>query len=163
MKYCGHKAEEHQFSSVTQSCLTLCDPMDCSIPGFPVLHYLPEFAQMHVLWVGNAIQSSCPLSFPSPPAFNISQRQGHFRWVGSSHQVAEVLELLHQYVQWIFKVMKVKKESEKAGLKLNIQKMKIMASGPITSWQIEGEKMETATDYFLGFQNHCRQWLQPWN
>ena len=53
-------------------------------------------------------------------------------------------------------LMKVKKESEKAGLKLNIQKNKIMASGPITSWQIDGEKMETVTDYFLGLQNHCR-------
>ena len=53
-------------------------------------------------------------------------------------------------------LMKVKKESEKADLKLNIQKTKIMASGPITSWQIDGETMETVTDYFLGFQNHCR-------
>ena len=57
-------------------------------------------------------------------------------------------------------LMKVKKESEKSGLKLNIQKMKIMASGPVTSWQIEGE---TVRDYFLGLQNHCRSWLQPWN
>ena len=56
--------------------------------------------------------------------------------------------------------MKVKEESEKAGLKLNIQKTKIMASGPITSWQIEGETVETVTDYFLGLQNHCRWWLQ---
>ena len=54
-------------------------------------------------------------------------------------------------------LMEVKKESEKAGLKVNIHKTDIMASGPITSWQIEGEKMETATDYFLGLQNHCRQ------
>ena len=53
--------------------------------------------------------------------------------------------------------MKVKKESEKAGLKLNIQKTKIMSSGPITSWQINGEKVETVTDYFLGLQNHCGQ------
>ena len=61
-------------------------------------------------------------------------------------------------------LMKVKKESEKAGLKLKIQKMKIMASGTITSWQIDGETMETVTDfYFLGLQNHCRWWLQPWN
>ena len=59
--------------------------------------------------------------------------------------------------------MKVKEESEKAGLKLNVQKLKIMASGPITSWQIDGETMETVTDYFLGLQNHCRRWLQPWN
>ena len=60
--------------------------------------------------------------------------------------------------------MKVKEESEKAGLKLNIQKTKIMASGPITSWQIDGETVETVTDFILGrLQNHCRWWLQPWN
>ena len=59
-------------------------------------------------------------------------------------------------------LMRVKEESEKAGLKLNIQKTKIMASSSITSWQIEGEKVEVATD-FIGFQNHCRWWLQPWN
>ena len=59
--------------------------------------------------------------------------------------------------------MKVKEESEKAGLKLNIQKTKIMASGPITSWQIDGETVETVADYFGGLQNHCRWWLQPWN
>ena len=60
-------------------------------------------------------------------------------------------------------LMKVKEESEKVGLQLNIQKMKIMASSPITSWQIDGEMMETVTDYFFGLQNHCRWWLQPWN
>ena len=60
-------------------------------------------------------------------------------------------------------LMKVKDESEKAGLKLNIQKTKIMAPGPITSWQIDEEAKETVTDYFLGLQNHCRWWLQPWN
>ena len=60
-------------------------------------------------------------------------------------------------------LMKVKEESEKVGLKLNIQKMKIMESGPITSWQIDGETVETAADYFSGLQNHCRWWLQPWN
>ena len=60
--------------------------------------------------------------------------------------------------------MKVKEESEKAGLKLNIQNMKIMASGPITSWQIDGETMEIVKDFILGgHQNHCRWWLQPWN
>ena len=58
--------------------------------------------------------------------------------------------------------MKVKEESEKVGLKLNIQKTK-MASDPITSWQIVGETMETETDYFGGFKNHCKWWLQPWN
>ena len=60
-------------------------------------------------------------------------------------------------------LMKVKEESEKVGLKLNIQKTKIMASGPITSWQIDGETVETVRDYFFGFQNHGRWWLQPWN
>ena len=60
-------------------------------------------------------------------------------------------------------LMKVKEENEEASLKLNIQKTKIMASGPITSWQIDGETMEAVTDYFLGLQNHCRWWLQPWN
>ena len=60
-------------------------------------------------------------------------------------------------------LMKVKEESEKIGLKLNIQKTKIMASGPITSWEIDGETVETVADYFFGLQNHCRWWLQPWN
>ena len=60
-------------------------------------------------------------------------------------------------------LMKVIEESEKVGLKLNIQKTKIMASGPITSWQIDGETLETVADYFFGFQNHCKWWLQPWN
>ena len=60
-------------------------------------------------------------------------------------------------------LMKVKQESEKVGLKLSIQKTNIMASGPVTSWQIDGETVETAADYFWGLQNHCRWWLQPWN
>ena len=60
-------------------------------------------------------------------------------------------------------LMKVKEDSEKADLKLNIQQTKIMASGPITSWQIDGETMETVRDYFGGLQNHCRGWMQPWN
>ena len=68
--------------SVAQSCLTLFDRMDCSTPGFPVLHYLPELAQTHVHWVGDAIQPSHPLWSPSPPAFNLSHYQGLFQWVG---------------------------------------------------------------------------------
>ena len=70
-----------QFSSVTQSCLTFCDPMDCSMPGLPVHHQLPEFTQTHVHWVSDAIQPSHPLSSPSPPAFNLSQHQDLFKWV----------------------------------------------------------------------------------
>ena len=89
-----------QFSSVTQSCLTLCDPMDCSTPGLPVHHRLPEFTQTHVHWVSDAIQPSHPLSSPSPPALNPSQHQGLFQGVSSSHQVAKVLEFQHQSFQW---------------------------------------------------------------
>ena len=65
-----------QFSSVTQSCPTLCNPMDCSMPGLPVHHQLPEFTQTHAHQIGDAIQPSHPLSPPSPPAFNLSQHQG---------------------------------------------------------------------------------------
>ena len=86
----NHK--EDSVSSVTQSCPTLCDPMDCSMPGFPVHHQLPEFTQTHVPWVSDAIQPSHPLSSPSPPVFNLSEHQGLFKWVSSSHQVAKVLE-----------------------------------------------------------------------
>ena len=82
--------------SVAQSCLTLCYslwPMNTSVPDFPVLHCLPEFAQTHVHWVSDAIQPPHPLSPPSPPAFNLSQHQSLFQWVSSSYQVAKVLEL----------------------------------------------------------------------
>ena len=78
-----------QFNSVAQSCPTLCNPMKCSTPSFSGLHYLPEFAQTHVHWVSDAIQPSHPLSSPSPPVFNLSQHQGLFQWVSSSHQVAK--------------------------------------------------------------------------
>ena len=71
----------------------LCNPMDCSMPGFPVLHHLLLLAQTCVHWVGDAIQPSHPLSPPSPPAFNLSQHQDQFQWVGSPYQLAKVLEL----------------------------------------------------------------------
>ena len=80
-----------QFTSVAQSCPTLCDPMSCSTPGLPVRHQLPEFTQTHVHRVGDAIHPSHPLSTPSSPAPNPSQHQGLFQWVNSSHEVAEVL------------------------------------------------------------------------
>ena len=94
-----------QFSSVAQSCPPLCDPMDCSTPGLPVHHQLPEFTQTHVHWVSDAIQPSHPLLSPSSPAFNLSQHQGLFKWVSSSHQAAKVLEFQfqHQSFQWIFR------------------------------------------------------------
>ena len=94
-----------QFSSVAHPCQTLCDPMDCSTPALPVHHQLSEVTQTHVHWVGDAIQPSHPLPSPSPPAFNLSQHQGVFKWVSSSHQVAEVLkfQFQHQSFQWIFR------------------------------------------------------------
>ena len=91
-----------QFSSVTQLCPTLCGPVDSSTPGFPIHNQLLELTQIHVHRIGDAIQQSHPLSSPSPPAINLSQHQGLFQWVSSSHQVAKVLEfqLQHQSFQW---------------------------------------------------------------
>ena len=91
-----HQAPTQRWSRYCQFsrslCPTLCDPMDCSTPGFPVYHQLPEFAQTHLNRAGDAIQPSHPLSTPSPPAFSLSQHQGLFQWTGSSHQVAKVLK-----------------------------------------------------------------------
>ena len=91
-----------QFSSVTQSCPTLCDPMNRSTLALPVHHQLLELTQTHAQWVGDAIQPSHPLSSPSPPAPSPSQHQGLFQWVNSSHEVAKVLEfqLQPQSFQW---------------------------------------------------------------
>ena len=91
-----------QFNSVTQSCPTLCDPMNRSTPGLPVHHQLPEITQTHVHRVSDAIQPSHPLSSPSPPAPNSSQHQSLFQWVSSLHEVAKVWEfqLQHQSFPW---------------------------------------------------------------
>ena len=75
----------HLLFSVSQSCLTLCDPMDCSTPGFPILYHLPELAQTHVRWVNDAIQPSRPLLLLSPFAFSLFQHQDLFQWVSSLH------------------------------------------------------------------------------
>ena len=88
----GIRNEAVQFSSATQSCLTLCNPMNCSTPGLPVHHHLPEFTQTHVHRVSAAIKPSHPLSSPSPPAPNPSQHQNLFQWVNSSYEVDKVLE-----------------------------------------------------------------------
>ena len=92
MEYCL------QFSSVAQSCPTLCNPMNRSMPGLPVHHQHPESTQAHVHRVSDAIQPSHPTLSPSPPDLNLSQHQGLFQWVSSSHQVAKVLQpqLEHQ-------------------------------------------------------------------
>ena len=91
-----------QFSSAAQSCPTLCDPMNHNMPSLPVHHQHLESTQIHVHWVSDAIQPSHPLQSPSPPALNLSQHQGLFKWVSSSQQVAKVLgfQLQHQSYQW---------------------------------------------------------------
>ena len=88
----------------TKLCLTLCDPRNCSMLGFPILHYLPEFSQIHVHWVSDINQPSRLLSFSSPPVLSLSQHQGLFQGVDFSYQMAKVLELQRQSFQWIFKV-----------------------------------------------------------
>ena len=92
-----HQFSSAQFISVTQSCPTICHPMNHSTPGHPVHHQLPEFTQTHVHWVSDAIQPSHPLSSPLPPTSNPSQHQSFFQWDNSSHEVAEVLELQLQH------------------------------------------------------------------
>ena len=102
----SHQGSPNMFTCCcsVKSYLTLCDPMNDSMPGFPVLCYHTEFAQTHIQWVSDAIQPSDPLSSPSPHALNLSQHQGLFQWVGSSHQVAKVLELQHQSFQLMFRI-----------------------------------------------------------
>ena len=101
-KWIKQSLKSVQSSSVDQSCPTLCDPIDCSTPGFSVYHQLQELAQTHVHWVSDAIQASLPLLSPSLPVFNLSQHQGLFQGVNSLHQVAKVLkfQLQHQSFQW---------------------------------------------------------------
>ena len=91
--------------SITKSCLTLWDPMDRRVPVFPINHYLLVFAQIHIHWVCDAIQSSHPLSPPSPPAQYLSQHQSLFQWVNPLHRVTKVseLQLQHQSFQRIFR------------------------------------------------------------
>ena len=93
-----------QFSSAqfSHSVVSICDSMNCSMPGLPVHQQLPEFTKTHVPWISDIIRRSHSLSLPSLPAFNLSQHQGLFKWDSSSHQVAKVLEfqLQHQSFQW---------------------------------------------------------------
>ena len=101
----GLNSATYLLCSVAQSRLTLCDPMDCSTPLFPVHHQFPKHAQTRIHRVSDTIPPSHPLSSPSPPAFSLSQHQGLSQWVSALHQVAKGLELQfsHQSFQWIFK------------------------------------------------------------
>ena len=103
---CRYLHSHQSVSSVAQACPARCDPINCSILGFPVHHQLLEIAQTHVKSVSDSIQPSHPLLLASPPAFKLSQHQGLFQWVSSSHHVANVLGLQLQYrsFQWIFRM-----------------------------------------------------------
>ena len=90
----------HSRCSVAKLYLTICDSMDCSMPGFPVFHYILEIVQTHVNWVDDAMEPFHPLLSPSPFAVNLLQHQGLFQSVSSLHQVAKLLELQHQAFQW---------------------------------------------------------------
>ena len=101
-KWSHHFANKDPYQFSPQLCLTLCNPMNRSTQGFPIYRQLTESTQTHVHWIGDAIQPSHPLLSPSPPALNLFQHQGLFKWVSSSYQVAKVLEfqLQHQSFQW---------------------------------------------------------------
>ena len=133
-----------------QSCLTLCNPIDGSPPGSPI----PGILKARTL---EGYHEKCWLD-EAQAGIKIARRNiSNFRYADDSTLMAETEEELKGLL------MTVKEESEKVGLKLNIQKTKIMASGPITLWQMDGETVETVTDYFLGLQNLCRWWLQLQN
>ena len=144
-----------QFSSVTQSCLTLCDPMDCSMPGLPVHHQLPELTQTHVHWVSDGIQPSHPLSSPSPPAFNLSQHQDLLKWVSSSHQVAKVLAFQHQHqsFQWIsigvFKFSENLKGSESFRIKEKQSILSVSSHHRFLLWSWAGQCLVLSTCLWL--------------
>ena len=135
-----------QFSSVAQSCLTLCDPMNHSTPGIPAHHQLLEFTQTHVHWVSDAIQPSHPLSFPSPPAPNPSQHQGFFQWVTSSHEVAKVLEF-QLYIagltpsEWTVWISLQSKGLSRVFSNTTVQKHQFFSFQYSGRWVVEGPAM----------------------
>ena len=102
LKIQTHRPIEQNSSWRMGTCLAVCSPMACSIPGFPVLHYLPEFTQTHVHWISDAIQPSHSLSSPSPSAFNLSKHQGLFQWVGQNTGVSALVSVLPMNIQGWF-------------------------------------------------------------
>ena len=152
----------NQFSSIAQACPTLCDPMGCITPGFPVHHQLLELAQTHVHWVGDAIQPSHPLSFPSPPAISLSQHQGLFQWVSSSHQVAKVLEFhLHEYSGLIsFRMDWLDLLAVQGTLKSLLQCRTQFKS--IDSWALSFLCGPTLTSLYDYWKNHTFDYVDLW-
>ena len=166
--------ESVQFSSLAQSCPTLCKPMDCSMPGFPVHHQFPESTQTHVHCIGDAIQPSHPLSSPSPPTFDLSQYQGLFKWINSLHQVAKA-SVLSVNIQdllplgWTGWISLQSKGLSRVFSNTTVQKHQFFGAQPSSQsgnyfmanrW---GNGGNSERIYFSELQNHCRWWLQPWN
>ena len=117
--------------SVTQSCPTLCDSVDCSMPDFRVLHYLPEFVQTHVHWVNDAIQPSHPLLPSSPPALNLSQHQDPFQWAGCLHQMAKLLALQLSLWVWFIEISPISEIIWNSSFSAWFISLKIMTSKSI--------------------------------
>ena len=131
---------------VAQSCPTLCNPMDCSSPGFPVHHQLSELAQTHVHRVGDAVQPTHPLPSPSPPAFNLSQHQDLFQWVSSSHQVAK---------DWRFN-FSISPSNEYLGLisfKIDWLDLQVFSNTTVQKRQLFGTQLS------FWFNSHIHTWL----
>ena len=146
-----HRKVSLQFSSVAQSCLTLCDPMNRSTPGLPVHHQLPEFTQTHVHQGSDAIQPSHPLSSPSPPPPNPSQHQSLFQWVNSLHEVAKVLEY------WRSNQSILKEISPGCSLEGMMLKLKLQYFGHLM-WSVDLlEKTDAGRDWGAG-EGDARGW-----
>ena len=163
-----------QIRSVTQSCPTLCDPMNCSKPGLPVHHQLLESTQTHVHRVGDAIQPSHPLSSPSPPApkslpasesFPMSQL---FAWGGQSTGVSALALFLPKKSQgwspweWTGWISLQSKGLSRVFSNTTVQKASVLRCSAFFTVQLSHPYMTTGL-YFGELQNHCRWWLQPWN
>ena len=142
------------YAKSLQSCPTLCDPIDGSPPGFPVLHHLLELAQTHVCWVGDAIQPSRPLLPPSPPAFNLSQHQGLFQWVisftsdGQSTGASASASVLPMNIQGCFL----------SGLTGLISLLSEGLSRVFTSSTVQKNRFSSA-QHSLWFNTHIHTWL----
>ena len=147
--------------------------MDCSTPGFPVLHYLPGFAQTHVHWIIDATQPYHPLPLPAPPAFNLSQHQGLFQWGGCSHQMTKILELQLQF-RWEAKPRELKsprtvlQESETQGLELEIRCLACFPSTPtarLPGWvaQTDVARMQGSDHCWCCLFAQCRTLFKTWS
>ena len=140
-------------SSVAQSCLTLCDPMNCSTPGLPVHHQLLQLAQTHVYWVGDAIQPSHPLVFPSPPALNLSQHQVfssesvlHIRWpkywtfsfsISPSNEYSELISFRMDWLDLLAVQGTLKSLLQHHSSKASILQLSLWSSCHIHTWPLE--------------------------